>query len=159
ASAQISLSAVEAIFQKAFATWTSAACMGGGTPRVEVTEFDPVACTQQEYNQKACNSNAIIFRDSAWPYEGSSNMLALTTATYNPDNGQIYDADMELNSHDATFTTGDSKVQVDLLSVVTHETGHFLGLAHSADPTATMFPAYMPGTISLHDLSPDDIAG
>jgi Matrixin len=159
ASKQVSLSAAEGIFRKAFAAWTHAACPGGGSPRIEVTEFDPVECTKHEYNQKACNANAIIFRDSGWPYEGASNMLALTTVTYNLDNGQIYDADMELNTAGAIFTTGDSKVNIDLLSVVTHETGHFLGLAHSVDTTSTMFPAYQQGDISLRNLAPDDIAG
>src|SRR5262245_390693 len=68
ASDQISLSDAAAIFHKAFATWTHAACPGGGSPRIEVTEFEPVKCDKHEYNQKACNANAIIFRDSSWPY-------------------------------------------------------------------------------------------
>ena len=37
----------------------------------------------------------------------------------------------------------------DLLSVLTHEAGHFLGLGHSSDPDAVMRPAYDPGTASL----------
>jgi hypothetical protein len=60
---------------------------------------------------------------------------------------------------DNHFTLGDTNVDFDLLSIVTHETGHFQGMAHSANPEATMWPSYTPGTISLRQLSPDDEAG
>src|SRR5262249_15492160 len=46
---------------------------------------------------------------------------------------------------------------IDLLSVLTHEAGHFLGLAHSADADATMFSEYKMGSTGLRDLSPDDV--
>jgi hypothetical protein len=117
-----------------------------------------VACHTQEYNQDKGNANIIMFDDDAWPYEGSPNTLALTTVTYDLDTGEIYDADMELNSHDVTFTTSDSNVQFDLASIVQHESGHFLGLAHSQDMAATMFATYMQGQIFLRTLEADDIA-
>jgi hypothetical protein len=155
----ITLDAAQALFQQAFAAWTSAPCDGGGTPRIAVEEVEPAECSAHEYNQKAGNANIITFRDDKWPYAGSSNTLALTTVTYNLDNGEIYDADMELNSADLHFTTGDGKVEFDLLSVITHEAGHFLGLAHSAEMAATMFPSYNPGDTSLRNLDADDRAG
>src|SRR5262249_7789043 len=71
----------------------------------------------------------------------------------------IYDADMELNSADNDFTTDDTNVDFDLLSILTHESGHFLGLAHSADIHAVMFPDYMEHTTNLRTLTADDIAG
>jgi len=45
----------------------------------------------------------------------------------------------------------------DLDSLLTHEAGHLLGLAHSSDSSATMFPGYEAGTIDLRTLAPDDI--
>lgn len=42
---------------------------------------------------------------------------------------------------------------------MTHETGHFLGLAHSHQPDATMYPVYQQGTTMIRNLSDDDIAG
>lgn len=159
ASKKTSFATIEATVKQAFATWMAAECTGGGAPHVRLVELEAVECHKHEYNQDAANANTIMFRDDSWPYTGADNTLALTTVTYNLDNGQIYDADMELNSATVTFTTGDTGVQFDLLSVLTHETGHFLGLAHSADHDATMFPSYKPGETGLRSLSSDDIAG
>jgi uncharacterized protein (TIGR03382 family) len=86
--------------------------------------------------------------------------LALTTVTFNLDNGEIYDADLEVNgTSQVVLTTGDTDVQYDLLSILTHEAGHMLGLAHSYDPDATMKVEYVPGDLSLRDLHQDDING
>jgi hypothetical protein len=158
ASVKISFEVADEIFEKAFATWMSAPCEDG-TPQIAVKQLEPVECEGHEYNQKVGNANSIIFRDDGWPYEGANSTLALTTVTYNLDDGQIYDADMELNSAEVPLSVGDGKVEFDLLSIATHEAGHFLGLAHSADATATMYPAYNPGDTSLRDLSDDDRAG
>ncbi len=158
ASKQVPLDTVRSIFKTAFDTWMNAPCSAGGNPRILVTETEPVACDAHEYNQTQGNANIMVFRDDQWPYGGSKSTLALTTVTYNIDTGEIYDADMELNSANTTFTTTDTNVVFDLLSVVTHETGHFLGLSHSAMLSATMFPDYMEGDTSLRVLDADDIA-
>jgi hypothetical protein len=154
----ISAEQLDMLMATAFSQWTDAACMGGGHPLMAVTQGPEVACHQHEYNQTSGNANVIMFHDDSWPYEGSPNTLALTTVTYNLDTGEIYDADMELNSADNPFTIGDTNVDFDLLSIVTHESGHFLGLAHSHDPAATMWPEYMHGTTNLRHISPDDVA-
>ncbi len=49
-------------------------------------------------------------------------------------------------------------MEFDLQSIVTHETGHFQGLAHSGNPTAVMWPEYNQGTTTLRTLTPDDEA-
>ncbi len=105
------------------------------------------------------NANIITFRDDGWPYVGGGNTLALTTVTYHLKTGEIYDADMEINSFDVALSQGDDDVSFDLLSIATHEAGHFLGLSHSSDHDATMFADYRPGTASLRDLSQDDLDG
>jgi hypothetical protein len=117
-------------------------------------------CAAHEYNQMLGNTNAIIFRDDVWPYMGADSTLALTTVTYNLDTGDIYDADIEVNSSSDTivFTTGDTDVQFDLRSIATHEAGHFLGLSHSEEADATMNRAYEAGQTDLRDLEPDDVA-
>jgi MYXO-CTERM domain-containing protein len=159
ASQFITFAQTEQVLTAAFATWMSAPCPGGGTPVITVTEAAPADCRKHEYNQMKANANVVLFQDTDWPYENSANTLALTTVTYNLDTGEIYDADMELNTADIHFTVGDTNVDFDMLSVVTHETGHFLGLAHSHDSSATMWPSYDPPTTNLRHLSADDIAG
>ncbi|WP_437972340.1 matrixin family metalloprotease [Sorangium sp. So ce260] len=156
ASEQVSLAETEAIFAQAFASWTEADCGDGQTPRMEVTYMGPISCDAHEYNQRKGNANIITFRDNGWPYGGGGNTLALTTVTYNLKNGEIYDADMEINSFDVTLSIGDDEVSFDLLSIATHEAGHFLGLSHTDENTATMYADYRPESIMLRDLDEDD---
>ncbi|WP_438044590.1 matrixin family metalloprotease [Sorangium sp. So ce128] len=156
ASAQVSLQEAEAIFEQAFAAWTGADCGDGQTPRMEVTYLGPVACDAHEYNKRKANANIVMFRDDGWPYVDSGNTLALTTVTYHLKTGEIYDADMEVNSFDVALSQGDDNGSFDLLSIATHEAGHFLGLSHSSEPSATMVAGYRPG---LRDLSQDDRDG
>jgi uncharacterized protein (TIGR03382 family) len=158
ASVQVSLADAEFVFQQAFATWMNADCGGGARPSIELVYQGPVECTTQEYNKEKGNANILMFRDGDWPY-GGGGVLALTTVTYSKKTGQIYDADMELNSQNVkSFSIGDDNVEFDLLSIATHEAGHFLGIAHSPEPDATMFTNYQQGTIGLRDLTADDVA-
>lgn len=156
-SAQVALADAQQVFDKAFAAWMTADCGGGTVPRIRVRATEPVACAEHEYNQEAANANILVFRDELWPHPSKST-LALTTVTYNLDNGQIYDADMELNSATVAFSLSDTSVTYDLLSVATHEVGHFLGISHSTLPEATMRPDYIPGSLGLRDLDADDAA-
>jgi hypothetical protein len=47
----------------------------------------------------------------------------------------------------------------DFASVATHEAGHFLGIAHSDVPGATMYARYDQGQTSMRYVSPDDVEG
>ncbi|MBK8259494.1 MAG: matrixin family metalloprotease [Polyangiaceae bacterium] len=160
ASSQVSLSDAQAVFEAAFAEWSGADCGGGAHPSISVEYQGPVNCDKQEYNTERGNANIIMFRDETWPYSGTANILALTTVTYNKETAEIYDADMEINSANTKgLTIGDSNVEFDLLSIATHEAGHFLGIAHSPIADATMVADYKFGTTSLRDLAQDDIDG
>ena len=44
----------------------------------------------------------------------------------------------------------------DFQSIITHECGHFLGMAHSGDDRATMFAHYTAGTTYMRTLTDDD---
>lgn len=165
ASRQVALEDAANHISRAFTKWTGSSCPteGGGASRVsiDVRDLGPVDCGEVSYNQNGGNQNVIIFRDDEWPHHDSSNTLALTTVTFNPDTGEIYDADMEINTHDQKVTVNDPVPPdgYDFASIVTHETGHFLGLAHSGDIRATMYANYQPGTTAMRNLTSDDVAG
>ncbi len=117
--------------------------------------------------------------DTDDPFHASDRIIALTTVSYLDGTGEIVDADMELNAWDGSgpsppgfyFTCVDppditctslgqaSCIAVDVQNVVTHEAGHVLGLAHSSDPTATMYAQAPLGETSKRTLAQDDVNG
>ncbi|HEX3770815.1 MAG TPA: matrixin family metalloprotease [Polyangiaceae bacterium] len=164
ASVQVPYAQAVTLFAAAFSQWTSTACpddANGGHVSIQATDLGPVACDQVQYSADQGNQHVIIFHDDAWPHDDSSNTLGLTTITFDPDTGEIYDADMEINSTpEIPLSLGDPPAGgYDFQSIIQHETGHFLGLAHSGEPGATMLARYTPGTTSMRTLSSDDIAG
>jgi hypothetical protein len=162
ASKQIDLPTATTVLEKAFAVWLESSCPEGGAPPAMRADqrFGNVACSLHEYNQTDANANIIMFRDDVWPYEGSGNVLGLTTVTFSRKTGAIFDVDMEFNAtHHLSADDPVPPSSYDLQSIATHEAGHFLGLAHSSDPGATMAPQYTSGSQNFRMLSPDDILG
>ncbi len=150
------------VIDASFATWNAGTCSATSTTvGITASNLGPVTCGEVRYNQNGPNQNVIVFRDDKWPYSDPNNTLGLTTVTFNADTGEIYDADMEINASGKNLTTSTLVPAngFDLLSVITHEAGHFLGLAHATDSKATMFASYRPGTFALRSLTADDIAG
>jgi len=165
ASRQVPYAVADAMFAEAFAKWTTLDCASGapgGSGRVSIDARDlgPVACDQVQYDQQGPNQHVILFHDDVWPYDDANNTLGLTTVTYDVDTGEIYDADMEINAT-VPLTLSDPVPAggYDLQSIITHESGHFLGMAHSGDVEATMFAHYVQGSTTMRTLQDDDVAG
>jgi hypothetical protein len=162
ASKHVDLATATQVLERAFAVWQDVSCRDTGLPpAIDVDHrYGNVACILHEYNQTDANANIIVFRDDIWPYEAAGNVLALTTVTYSNKSGSIFDVDMEVNSTQP-ISVGDPvpSTSYDLQSIVTHEAGHFLGMAHSADSMATMWPQYSSGTMSFRMLALDDAEG
>jgi len=146
------------VAQKAFDTWLSADC-GNGTPYLERTELGAAHCDHHEYNPNGPNANVILFRDDEWPHDNTGKVVAITVTTQNLDTGELYDADIEINSAEHDLTIGEDDVAFDLESVLAHEVGHFLGLGDSTVPQSTMYLSYSPGDVSRRQLSDDDVRG
>ncbi len=171
------------------------ACPSGGAPYLEIVpSFAPpdAVAPPATYDGK----NSIIFRSSDWPY--ADEALAHTRVVSAPD-GHILDADIEINASNALQIwmnldegvsppasqshIGDGPGYYDLQNALTHEFGHFIGLAHTCyratdgprlddddgQPTpdcpgtpaiqaTVMYPETQPGETSQRTLSPDETA-
>jgi hypothetical protein len=90
---------------------------------------------------------AVVFTSDNWSHDAAA--IAVTTVWYanhagDPTDGQISDADIELNAVNYTFTTTPTTAVArpntsvaDLQNTLTHELGHVMGLAHTCwDHTA-----------------------
>ena len=80
--------------------------------------------------------NEVFFRD-----EANGGTAAVTYWWYGGD-GKLRDADMKFFDSGFKFFTGRSGCSqgIYLEDLATHEFGHFIGIQHSADASATMYP-------------------
>ena len=85
-----------------------------------------------------------------FPFDGPGGTLAHTFYPA-PPNPEPIAGDMHLDD-DENWHSG---ANIDIYTVVLHEAGHALGLGHSDQPGAIMYPYYRFGAV----IGPDDIAG
>jgi uncharacterized protein (TIGR03382 family) len=170
ASKQVSLADATRVADLAFNAWNTALCHGHA-PSVQAYDDGPVAVPNLSGDALAawascsvstsCDAMAhdvIVFDDDVWPYNDPVSTLALTTVTYGVDDGRIFEAYTEVNSAQKQLTIADPPPPggqaYDLRAILTHEAGHFLGIAHATNTSAIMYAYYQPGAIVL---MPDDV--
>jgi MYXO-CTERM domain-containing protein len=184
ASQQVTLADATRVADAAFNTWNTAACPSGSDAggadaafalNVQAYDNGPVDATvvAMDCGLVQCGptvhdkNHLIVFRDNDWAHNDINNTLALTTVTYGVDTGTIFDADIEINSSTTStpphlLTTTEPpppdlpQNTYDLQAILTHEAGHFLGLAHATETTSIMYAYYTPGSLTL---TADDLAG
>jgi hypothetical protein len=139
--------------EHAFGAWTAAnPICSPGIRAQEVTP--PTGPLVVGYTVQRENENLVGVR-ADWPLAGTE--LGLATVTYNMTTGAIYDVDLEINgTADWSFAETPAEDKVDLQSVLNHEAGHMLGLAHSDVAASAMNGSYLPGSIEPRTLTTDD---
>lgn len=163
-SSDLTADEVYGVLGRSIATWEAVSC-GGVAIGVDLGVMDAQStCVEPLYRDDGGNVNTIMFVQDWADRDYDSAAFALTTVWHRRSTGEILDADMEINEQRGPYAIcppeGCSDERgVDLENVITHELGHYLGLAHSADMDATMFASSVAGETIKRDLSPDDVAG
>jgi len=143
---------------QALEAWVTS-CGGDEPASMSLTAYKSTSCGRAVYNKEGPNANAVVFRDGgAWDHDNElGNTLGFTTVSFNVATGEIYGADIELNNTDGQLGVPTARGDYDLQSVITHELGHLLGIGHTQDETALMYPS-LPTQELRHDLGDDDRA-
>jgi MYXO-CTERM domain-containing protein len=145
----------------AFARWTEVVCPGGRRTSLRFEEGPEMPAAQARGKEPF----GIYFRDDGWPHDDVNETLALTTQLFRDRSGEVQYSDIEVNSGQHQFALRDTDKGKDLEAIITHEVGHYIGLAHSPERDSIMTPQYCQDekrcstTKELaRDLGEDDIA-
>ncbi|HSO32597.1 MAG TPA: matrixin family metalloprotease, partial [Labilithrix sp.] len=128
--------------RRAFETWSNVTCKGKRTSLrfeegPEIPGKGPLAG-----DNPAKVPFGVYFRDEVWPYDDGEESLALTNQTFGMTNGYIDYSDIEVNTSARAFALADDEKGIDLQAAITHEVGHYIGLAHSPVATSIMVASY-----------------
>jgi hypothetical protein len=152
----LSFGNVERIFDASLNAWVSPACSDFSYG------FDGTTSTLSSSNGDNRNVHGFL---SSWPagYGDRTSVLGLTSSRYvGTGGGGWRNAEADISYNEDYFTFVDRAPsggrEADLQSVATHENGHALGLGHSTNSGATMYPTVLSGTNS-RSLNDDDRDG
>jgi MYXO-CTERM domain-containing protein len=161
------------VLERSLSTWTSVTCDTGVSTGLSVDVIDEEnVCAAPIHYRGGRNVHAVTVVASGWASERGhdTRALAVTYVWHDPSTGEILDADIELNEENKDFHVCalpgctdviplDSAV-ADLENTLTHELGHYFGLAHTPDDDlATMYAEASFGETTKRDLQPDDAEG
>jgi MYXO-CTERM domain-containing protein len=151
------------IVSSSFGAWLSLTC--DDVPMdFDLRMIDELAEVRAaEYNTGSGNVNVIAWVPDWRERDYDGRAFALTTVWHNTGTGEIYDADIEINEQIGTYTScpsgsGCADGRIDLQNVLTHEAGHFFGIAHSDVMNSTMWWMANAGDVDKRVLRDDDAA-
>lgn len=102
-------------------------------------------------------------------WDGQAPDTSLSGGPSGPPHGWYFTCDKQAGWGACTLYDQGGCYYIDLRNTLTHEVGHFIGLAHPCEGTAcssqpqlrplTMYPETTPGDVEKRTLSADDVAG
>lgn len=141
-SSKLDKSSAREVIRRAFGEWENVQCSRGRTS-LRFKEGPDIGKNKPIGKNKASEPFGIYFRDTQWSHDDADESLALTYQTYGEVTGTIDYADIEINTAEVEFSLTDAETGgTDLQAVVTHEVGHYIGLAHSLDADSIMVARY-----------------
>ena len=162
---ELSSATLREVARASFDTWLAVDCDGASPDFQLREETTPALCAEAEYRTDDGNVNVIAFRPE-WPDDYPPSAYAVTTVWHRPSDGEILDADVEINDEafpwavcpDRGCPEGEDGLRdVDLQNVLTHELGHFFGIAHSNFLGTAMDARSPRGETTKRILRTDDI--
>jgi MYXO-CTERM domain-containing protein len=153
--------------QQSFAEWEAVECNGApvGFSFWEGAQT-PARGKVGEGSTPLANTNVIAYLTAdEWRAAGMSpEAYAITGVWFAKSSGEIVGADILFNGTMGPYALCPDSgcpddAAVDLRNVLTHEIGHFVGLAHSDVPESTMACNAMRSDVDKRTLSDDDRAG
>jgi hypothetical protein len=145
------------IIADAYKMWEGVECPGGGNPGFHVNSVGVVQNNGNFFCEAEPEANVSIWSlVNRWTR--ASDALGYTSSVHNKNDGEIFDADVELNlkkierEHEGNYA-------IVLGRIAVHEAGHYLGLAHSRNRDAVMYDSYGTYELLTRELTQDDIDG
>jgi MYXO-CTERM domain-containing protein len=152
---------VRSIFDASFCAWSEVRCEGELLD-LSIEQGEPT--TELEPKDLEPRPN-VIAHIAAGAWADDEHAFAITNLRFNTRTGHILGADMLFNGGKDPFLVcpeegcDEGEPGTDLPNVVTHEAGHFLGLAHSDEPNSTMWYDANASDTDKRSLEADDEAG
>ncbi len=154
------------VLGESFDAWMQVRCDGESTGLVLEPELEPADCDRAAFSSGGGNVNTVAFVEDWEERDYDPDAFAVTIVWFSQSRGDILDADLLVNENQGPYAlcpalgcrTG-NPIPVDLENVLTHEAGHFLGLAHSDVRASTMFGSAIRGEVLKRTLDADDEEG